>query len=509
MNTYLNYIIEANAGLCIVLLVYYTLLAKETDFKLLRQVMLVGVFSSLTFPLIHFNGTTNFVPTVDDYIPTYWLPEIVVGTTSDATPLIAANDYWNYIAIVYSLGVGLFLALFLVQLWKIIQLTRRHIVQRHGKFLIAHTNTDTPSFSFFHFIFIGKDSINDHERNQIIRHEMAHGEQLHSFDILLLNILAVFFWFNPLLRLYKKIFVQLHEFEADARAVANQEVNDYCSLLARVALKSADFNIASHFNQSLTLKRINMMRTFKTKIKKWKLVAAAAVAPLFFVAIACQDQVADDLNKIANNSNAALLVPANVQARYDQLKKENPNSTYVMIQPTEEAMQTLKNLEARYGLPKSVEVFTPSKTGSNPGKMDSMKIQPWTNGNENAFIIIEYNDQVKQLTESAANSDEVYVVVEQMPQYVGGVEALGGFIANNLTYPKDASSKGIEGTVMIQFIVNKDGSVSDVNVLKGISVDCDKEAVRVVEAMPNWVAGKQNGKTVKVKYVVPIKFKIG
>jgi TonB family protein len=323
--------------------------------------------------------------------------------------------------------------------------------------------------------------------------------------------MSIFFWFNPLLRTYKKIFIQLHEFEADARAVANREVNDYCSLLARVALQSADFKIASHFNQSLTVKRINMMRTFKTKIRKWKLVAVATVAPMFFIAIACQDQVADDLQEIAANSSAALIVPPHVQARYDQLRKENPASTYVMIQPNEAAMEKIKELEAKYGLPRSVEVFKDNTTEEAIVGKGQVKLQSDSKvGVPNGFVIIEYNAEIRELANATVQDpDQVYAVVEQMPQYVGGLEALGAFMADNINYPTESSSAGIEGTVYTQFIVNKDGSISDVTVLNGLDEKCNHEAIRVVGSMPKWVPGKQNGKTVKVKYVVPVRFKLG
>jgi len=105
--------------------------------------------------------------------------------------------------------------------------------------------------------------------------------------------------------------------------------------------------------------------------------------------------------------------------------------------------------------------------------------------------------------------EQVFTVVEQMPEYSGGYEAMMKFISKNIKYPASARRMGIEGQVFVSFVVDTEGKISEVQTIKGISADCDKEAVRVVQLMPPWKAGKQNGKPVKVRFVLPIKFKLG
>jgi len=102
----------------------------------------------------------------------------------------------------------------------------------------------------------------------------------------------------------------------------------------------------------------------------------------------------------------------------------------------------------------------------------------------------------------------VFMVVEQQPEFEGGYEAMMNFIKKNMRYPAAARRMGTEGTVFLSFVVGKDGSINDVSVLRGISAECDKEAVRVVQSMPNWKPGKQNGKPVLVRFNLPIKFKL-
>jgi periplasmic protein TonB len=106
------------------------------------------------------------------------------------------------------------------------------------------------------------------------------------------------------------------------------------------------------------------------------------------------------------------------------------------------------------------------------------------------------------------DDNKIFMVVEQQPEFEGGYEAMTKFIAKNLRYPASARRMGIDGTVYVSFVVGKDGTITDVKILRGISADCDKEAVRVVQMMPPWKPGKQNGKPVFVRFNLPIKFKL-
>ena len=110
---------------------------------------------------------------------------------------------------------------------------------------------------------------------------------------------------------------------------------------------------------------------------------------------------------------------------------------------------------------------------------------------------------------TGSGAEEVFSIVEEMPEYTGGMEAMGKYLSKNMRYPATARRMGVEGTVYVSFVVSKDGSISEVMVLKGIHADCDQEAVRVISKMPPWKPGKQRGAPVSVKFVLPIKFKLG
>ena len=113
------------------------------------------------------------------------------------------------------------------------------------------------------------------------------------------------------------------------------------------------------------------------------------------------------------------------------------------------------------------------------------------------------------MKEEEEDEQVVFVVVETMPEFPGGTQALFKYLSENVKYPVIAQENGIQGRVICQFTVNKDGSIVDVEVVRsGGDASLDKEAVRVIKSMPKWSPGKQRGKAVRVKYTVPVNFKL-
>jgi protein TonB len=122
-------------------------------------------------------------------------------------------------------------------------------------------------------------------------------------------------------------------------------------------------------------------------------------------------------------------------------------------------------------------------------------------------ILLMVNTNAMAQNKKAAN-DKVLEKAEVMPEFPGGDQAMMDFVAKNVQYPQEARDKEISGRVLVGFIVEKDGSIGDVKVVKGIGGGCDEEAVRVVKAMPKWKPGKDKGKPVRVSYVMPFTFKL-
>lgn len=115
---------------------------------------------------------------------------------------------------------------------------------------------------------------------------------------------------------------------------------------------------------------------------------------------------------------------------------------------------------------------------------------------------------LQEVITQAPEEEKPYTMVEQMPQYPGGPQELLQYIAKNLRYPTISQENGIQGRVILRFVVSADGSVQDIQVLRSLDPYCDKEAVRVVSTLPKWIPGRQNGRNVPVYYTLPIQFKL-
>jgi protein TonB len=131
--------------------------------------------------------------------------------------------------------------------------------------------------------------------------------------------------------------------------------------------------------------------------------------------------------------------------------------------------------------------------------------------NETAAVNVEgaavvFDEPVEEVV--VEDDDELFTIVEQNPEFEGGEAGLVAFLRQNMVYPPNARRMQVEGTVYVSFIVNKNGSISDVKVMRGIMKECDREAVRVVEMMPPWKPGKQNGRSVNVRFTMPLKFRL-
>ena len=126
-----------------------------------------------------------------------------------------------------------------------------------------------------------------------------------------------------------------------------------------------------------------------------------------------------------------------------------------------------------------------------------------------AFVLMVCFFTLNVNAQEGKENEKVYTYVENPPSFPGGEKAFSKYLAENIIYPKEAKEKGIEGKVYLQFVINEEGSVTDVKIIrKSVNSSLDEEAIRVVKNMPKWIPGKQNGKVVKVQFTLPIVFKL-
>lgn len=185
---------------------------------------------------------------------------------------------------------------------------------------------------------------------------------------------------------------------------------------------------------------------------------------------------------------------------YDKMEFADVGRTAEVV---EEEMVEITKQEQK---PQPVEVpkqTTQIQVVEDDVEVEDVEINADVDQNE---VIEEY--VAPEIEEEEIQEAEIFTIVEEMPEFPGGTQKLADYLAKNIKYPQMARESGIQGRVFISFVVEPDGSVSNVNVMRSLGGGCDEEAVRVVKSMPKWKAGKQRGKPVRVSYILPVNFKL-
>ncbi|MEQ9412697.1 MAG: TonB family protein, partial [Cyclobacteriaceae bacterium] len=328
--------------------------------------------------------------------------------------------------------------------------------------------------------FNPQHQLDDDDKQEILRHEEVHIQRLHSADTMLIQLIGIAFWFNPIISFYKKSLVQLHEFEADARSVKDHDVDRYCHLLAKVALQNNGYVLANHFTNSFTLKRITMMKTIRTKIKKWKVIALAATLPLFFLAVACQDQIVSEISDSTISQVAEF--PPEVKADIAIWEAKKPGGKYNYVEGSTEEIREKISKYTHHAIINTYPFPDRGVTGLLLSDLSAYELK---------------------------DEKEVFTFVEDPAKPKEGIQKYQEQLSAQIQYPEEAKEKGIEGKVYIEFVVDKDGTITDPRVQKGADESLNKEALRVVGLSPAWNPARQRGKAVKQRMVLPITFSLG
>lgn len=419
-------------------------------------------------------------------------------------------------------------------------------------------------FSFFGWISISESDMAEGGR-QIITHEAAHVKYRHSWDILFADLLIILQWFNPIAWVTKSLLKEIHEFEADEAVISSGvDAKQYQLLIIKKAVGSRLYSIANSFNHSLTSKRITMM--CKKKSNQWHIAKALYFVPVAVIA-ACTfsspsgDKNSSGLKGSEKNVNLATDNVQNVATEANPTTEESRSSNDPVFQVVEQQptfpgglQEAMKYLQKNIKYPeeaKSEEAegkvyvrFTVETDGSI-GEVGVMKssgnehldaeavrvvtaMPKWEPGKQGgkvvrvrmvlpvAFAFKPENSSntlpevtTIQYSIDAPPTDEVYQVVEQMPEFPGGMKELMGYLSRSIKYPAKARQENKMGKSHISFVVEKDGSISDVTVAKSSgNQELDEESLRVVKSMPKWNPGKQSGKAVRVRFTLPITFRL-
>ena len=428
------------------------------------------------------------------------LPEVTV--TTDATP--SRFSLWQVIGGIYLIGVGVMTLLFLFKLGKLVVLIIRSPKRKMSSCTAVFTGREQGSFSFFRYAFFPNENVD----SDIMRHEMSHIAHHHSWDILFAEVMMILQWFNPFIYLYKKELQSLHEYQADRDVVATGVDKKNYMMLILQQCTAVDFSgMSNNFSLILTKKRIKMItRNEKAKGLWWRLLATLPVLAFLMIAN----------TKVTAQEKKAVDKPITIEM--GQFEIYDDDGAPIQLNDTIIYGEDGSSIKFQ-----ASDSFDPI-TGEPCKKLTVTSYN--ADGTENSFFITEtekrgdtarYSIEPFSISGSlfetlldvaTSKEDTVYQIVEQMPQYTGGEEAMMKYVAENIKYPQAAKDKNISGRVFVGFVIEKDGSVSNVKVVRGIGGGCDEEAARVIKEMPKWKPGMQKGKPVRVNYMMPIFFKL-
>ncbi|MEL6657385.1 MAG: M56 family metallopeptidase [Bacteroidota bacterium] len=431
-------------------LFYRLFLEKERFLRLNRLYLLFTFALSLVLPFLSWS---MFLPSPDwTNTPEIWLPVVAIQSEVAAVAGEASKFNWRLLLLtIWGVGSAVVLYRFAGNLWELSQLIRNGQKVKHtGYAQIKHPKIDAP-FSWFSFLFWnGSQDLTEDESQAIIAHELAHIQQGHSWDLLFMELGKIIFWWNPLWYAYRHSIEAVHEYLADTQALKSITKSDYGRLLLRQHLLPQPRLLIHTFHTSQLKKRIIMMtKSPSSLLALGKYLMFFPV--LLFVLLACED--AEAQQEVAQKAEQELQEPQ----YYDQV------DTIVTFHPEsmEEEVQFVKT--------------------------------------------------------------RIYEVVDQMPVFGDCSDAEGKelsqcsyknllmHIYENIKYPEAARTAGQEGTVLLSFVVDKTGEVTNATTVEGKTTEhiiLNNTALGMLEDLPKFSPGRQDDQAVNVKMVLPIKFKL-
>ena len=476
------YLLKLNLAL-IVLFGFYKLMFSGDTFFALRRATLIGMcLVAMLVPGLNcsywINKSVGMVSMANEYAAIV-LPAVTV------TPGGGGSIGWETTAMtIYTMVACLFLLRFFWQLVSIVRLRNKCRTTDINGTKVYLLESDEGPFSFFNWIFINPTKHNRQETDEIMTHELAHCRQLHSIDVLFTELFAIVFWANPFVWLLKREVRLNLEYLADNNVLAGgTDSKKYQYHLLGLAYRKNVATISNNFNVLPLKKRIKMMNKKRTKrIAKVKYALYIPLAAALLV-VSNIETVARD---IANVAKAMPMAKASVkQEKMVDLSFSNKATV---------AVESRKNVQSTEAIER---------------KDNKMEVQADNRNSEMSAQKVEETTEVAN-EESAEKGPKkspkkVYDYIENMPTFNGN---LNQWLLQNMKYPVEAINKKEQGKVIVQFIVSENGEVSEPKIIRSVSPALDKEACRIVLAMPKWNPGKLKGKPVAVRYMLPISFRL-
>ncbi|MDX1407459.1 MAG: M56 family metallopeptidase [Saprospiraceae bacterium] len=562
-----NYLLQATLCMAILYVPYHFWFRKETFFGFNRGYLLISLVISALVPFL-----PRWIQLDQPVAITMPAIELSAVTQFQAATVSSDQVHWTEMAATgYLIIAGLLLLRIIRDILAIYRMWRtgeRRIA--HGVSLVIHEKASAP-FSFFNVVFVSHATLADDRLfEHVIQHELQHVRGKHSMDVLLLEVLCAVFWLSPLVYLYRRSIRAIHEYLAD-NIVTQEKRIDYAQLLIAQTYSGLRLALTNQFYQSQLKSRITMMMKEPShRLRKWKyllaipLVAAsillfsfrdAAPSPVSGMAQAQLDTVPQEIFKVVEEMPrfpGCEDLELEGKARYDCAQKKLLEYIYSNLQYPEAASKN--GVEGRV-----VGQFVIERDGSvsnigivrdiGAGCGDEVKrvLQSmndnglrWVPGRQRGKAVrVQFSipvsfkmdkEEKPQMKKPASSTydvkGETFKVVEQMPRFPGcedldgtdqdkfncSLKKLGQYVGENLKYPEEARANEIEGTVIVRFVVEPNGTISSIQSVKSLGHGTDVEVIRLMESMnemgSKWTPGRQGGKAVRVELTLPVQFRL-
>ena len=449
------FIYSVKVAVCLALfyLFHKLLMSRDTFHTFNRFAILSMMLLSLVLPLVHLSfdseaGINRGTVALEGLVAQTVVADggNGVGEGLTLTQVLLAT---------YVLGVVLFVGKALLSVGSLLRLIRRaRCVEVRNGIRIYTMQGDISPFSWFRYIIMSEKDWQENRR-EIVLHEMAHIRRCHSMDVAVCNMMIVFQWYNPAAWLLKRELQTVHEYEADEAVLsAGVDATHYQMLLIRKAVGERLFSMANNLNHNSLKKRITMM-----KIKRTNPMQKAKVA--FVLPLAAMTVAAFASQKVENLS--------------EKVEQESEAFSSVSDNPVVRAVGETACVAA-------------------------VKVQE-----DKALEEVSSMAMAKDTAETKSGK-EFPCIPETFPQFPGGHVALFEYLSKNIKFPKSKENEDVKVRVVTTFTVEKDGCITDAKIVKSQGEAFDNEALRVINGMPKWIPGMQNGKAVSVKYTLPITF---
>ncbi|SHF96387.1 outer membrane transport energization protein TonB [Mariniphaga anaerophila] len=547
MESIFVFLIKASAGIILFYLVYLLFLRKETFHNANRWFLLIALISSVVLPLfpIHYLVVAEQVSSANVFtaIPDTFKHIPVISGREQA----ASGFSWQLAVItIYFAGIIIFVSRLLVQSFTLIHLiVKKRAKSTNGIYIVENEKYNVP-FSFFNVVFINPKLHKQEDLPEILAHEQVHIRENHWFDLLIIELLTVIFWFNPFIWFFERSIKQNHEYLADKGVLAQgHNLGRYQALLINQLMGVQVIGVTNNLNFALNTNRLKMMtKTKASVIRQMKFAwVLPAVALLLFAFAEPDYRVGGQENESGSTPAEVALVSLESVKMAGVIKDEAGKplpGTSVIIKGTsvgtvadragkfelsipEESTIVLsyvgkKKVEAGYA-----EITSGSKKGNTYNceyVMEDVVIEIQNNTYDGKQQLsppppppppvpatkkeVENTPPPPPPLPSPNEEKTIFFVVEDMPQFPGGYAALQKYFIE--MQHKIAQSKGIKGKAKVAFTVDEKGKVTDVKVPEKDNEKAAEGAIEIVTGMPDWTPGKQRGKPVPVKYLLPLKF---